>query len=762
MGFRKRKNRFSKNKEPRSRDDPNQQQKSYTAIEQDNERFTEYYKGQGILDENEWETFYETLKQPLPTTFRITGSRSRASELRDTIEREYIPSLQNLEVEGETIEPPKPIPWYPDNFGYTFSPTRFKLRKARAIPELSKFHQFIVAETEVGNLSRQEAVSMIPPLLLDVKAHHWVLDMCAAPGSKTAQIIEAVHANDKLNEVPTGLVIANDADYKRSQMLVHQMRRLQSPCLMVTNHDGTLFPRLQIKPNGQETPSIVKFDRVLCDVPCSGDGTLRKNLAIWRDWTVNNGLGLHITQIKILLRGVQLLKIGGRIVYSTCSLNPIENEAVIAEVLRRCKGSLELIDVSNELPQLKRRPGLRHWRVMARDNKWINSLDDLENPKLRRKYAASLFPPADSEDLHLERSLRIYPHDQDTGGFFIAVFKKTGPITSAEKSSAEGGLPLADQLKDVEEEEEAMLHEGEGETEENTEGETPIVADTEGSTVEVDEGQEGQEDVKVPAKRSSMSEDKEAKRVKSEKDGEEKLKKEESKVHRSALKEEPFVFLESDHEDIVSSKEFFGFASNFPMDQLLVRSESQKNKIIYFVSKAVKDILQGPESSRLRVVNSGLKLFVRHEYGGAACPYRIHSDSVHFAAPFVSDKRKVDITFQDLGLILQETIPKIDRFDAKTKPKMESMGVGCSIVICDPSKEPEAQSHLREPVYLPVWRANTAYTLLLNKEERRSLNLRLFGTADIEQPSQQKEKVKEEIESEEGKADTTENEKIEA
>lgn len=85
-------------------------------------------------------------------------------------------------------------------------------------PIFQTFHRWLVAETEVvginyicviknncrllsinymqGNISRQEAVSMIPPLLLDVKPNHWVLDMCAAPGSKTAQIIEAIHAND--------------------------------------------------------------------------------------------------------------------------------------------------------------------------------------------------------------------------------------------------------------------------------------------------------------------------------------------------------------------------------------------------------------------------------------------------------------------------------------------------------------------------------------------------------------------------------------
>lgn len=90
--------------------------------------------------------------------------------------------------------------------------------------------------------------------------------MCAAPGSKTAQIIEAVHANDKKNEIPSkssswciplhsylanigsaGLVVANDADYKRSHMLVHQCRRLGSPCFVATNHDASRFPKVHLK-----------------------------------------------------------------------------------------------------------------------------------------------------------------------------------------------------------------------------------------------------------------------------------------------------------------------------------------------------------------------------------------------------------------------------------------------------------------------------------------------------------------------------------
>ena len=80
----------------------------------------------------------------------------------------------------------------------------------------------------------------------------------------------------------TGLVVANDADNARCYMLVHQAKRLQSPSVIITNHDASIMPNLQItSEDGKETKTNLKFDRILCDVPCSGDGTLRKNADIW-------------------------------------------------------------------------------------------------------------------------------------------------------------------------------------------------------------------------------------------------------------------------------------------------------------------------------------------------------------------------------------------------------------------------------------------------------------------------------------------------
>lgn len=125
------------------------------------------------------------------------------------------------------------------------------------------------------------------------------MDMCAAPGSKTAQLLEALHAQDSVTatSIPTGLLIANDSDQKRTHLLIHQSARLPSPALMVTNLDASIYPAMKIagppRPNGEGRDIQLLFDRILCDVPCSGDGTMRKNVGIWKNWQPMDGNGLH-------------------------------------------------------------------------------------------------------------------------------------------------------------------------------------------------------------------------------------------------------------------------------------------------------------------------------------------------------------------------------------------------------------------------------------------------------------------------------------
>jgi tRNA (cytosine34-C5)-methyltransferase len=277
---------------------------------------------------------------------------------------------------------------------------------------------------------------MVPALLLDVHAHHRVLDMCAAPGSKTAQIMEALIA-EKAFDGTNGFVVANDANEKRGYLLVHQLQRLGLDNFVVTCHEGQDFPGLYGHGQNSALQRTNAFDRVLCDVPCSGDGTIRKNRNLWGRWAPGSALTLHPVQIDLGLRAAALLRDNGdsTMTYSTCSLNPVENEAVVAELLRRADGALELVDCSKMLPGLVTRPGVPSWDVawQARTTKgearapmqWFDRYESVPNFLQGSRIPRSMFPPAQEEDRKvLTRSVRLFPTDQNTGGFFVAVLRK--------------------------------------------------------------------------------------------------------------------------------------------------------------------------------------------------------------------------------------------------------------------------------------------------------------------------------------------------
>mmetsp|Transcript_15450 Transcript_15450/g.43228 ORF Transcript_15450/g.43228 Transcript_15450/m.43228 type:complete len:1047 (+) Transcript_15450:183-3323(+) len=385
-----------------------------------NEDFEEYYKAQSLMPEGEWDEFLTTLKTVLPTTFRINSNTKFAADLRHKLENDLFSHFHSepIEVDGEMVDPPKALPWYPNRLAWQFSFSRQQLRKT---PELTAIHEFVKRENECGSITRQEAVSMVPPLFLDVKPEHMVLDMCAAPGSKTFQILEMLHTGC---DAPPGLVVANDADMQRCNLLTHQTKRHCSPCLIVTNHEGQFFPHVTLPGQADKT----MFDRILCDVPCSGDGTLRKAPDIWKKWSVGNGIALHPLQVRITLQAARLLHVGGRMVYSTCTFNPIENEAVVAEVLRRTKGSLQLVDVRDRLPELRRGPGLLTWKVKDKLS-WYETFADVGKTS---KVNETMFPAADLAELNIQRCMRFLPHHQDTGGFFVCVLEKVAPTNNVD------------------------------------------------------------------------------------------------------------------------------------------------------------------------------------------------------------------------------------------------------------------------------------------------------------------------------------------
>lgn len=200
---------------------------------------------------------------------------------------------------------------------------------------------------------------MLPPLYLNISSSDIVLDMCAAPGSKTSQLLEMIYGEEK--HLAKGCVIANDADYSRAQMLIHQINRSGTAGMAVINHPGQFLPELYTDKINHIKQKF-QFDKVLCDVPCSGDGATRKLPIKWAKWHTSDGVSLHPLQLSILMKSINLLKRGGLIVYSTCSLNPIENEAVLAGLMSKVSKGLELIDIHG-MYQIKGRRGLLSWKV---------------------------------------------------------------------------------------------------------------------------------------------------------------------------------------------------------------------------------------------------------------------------------------------------------------------------------------------------------------------------------------------------------------
>ncbi|CAD7928206.1 unnamed protein product [Amoebophrya sp. A25] len=345
---------------------------------------------------------------------------------------------------------PKTLSWYPRGLAF-----QFDYLDARAIKKDANFRflkQFLMNREVYGAIQRQEAVSMIPPHLLNIQPDDLVLDLCAAPGSKTCQMLERMHWESQASSgnadgpsqftVGRGGVLANDVEWKRANMLTHQVQRIGSPAVGVLNTDAQFFPTMK-----RADGSGVNFDKVLCDVPCSGDGTVRKTPNIWRTWTVSDGLGLHYRQLAILWRGLDVLRVGGRLVYSTCSLNPMENESVIAACLERCGlTAVEVVEadfLSHENVSLNGRKGLTTWKVpLPKGSAGMYIASYEETPQALResnKIRKSMFPPpavgtdgANEKTAQiceqLQRTRRFLPHLMNTGGFFVAVLEKKAEL----------------------------------------------------------------------------------------------------------------------------------------------------------------------------------------------------------------------------------------------------------------------------------------------------------------------------------------------
>ena len=226
-----------------------------------------------------------------------------------------------------------------------------------------------------GWLHGQEEVSAVPATVLDPDPGERVWDACAAPGSKTTQL--AAMMDD------TGRIAATDNNLGRISALRSNAERLGVTNTAITNEDARNH---SLKPFGGAA-----YDHALVDVPCSCEGTVRKNPDTLDEWSIGHVEGIAGAQKGILRRAVQATDPGGTVVYSTCTFAPEENEAVLDYVLS-VEGGCRVVDY--DLP-LDHADGVTEWADEAFDPQVTNAK-------------------------------RIYPHHNDTGGFFCAKLAVTG------------------------------------------------------------------------------------------------------------------------------------------------------------------------------------------------------------------------------------------------------------------------------------------------------------------------------------------------
>ncbi|KAJ1807649.1 tRNA (cytosine-5-)-methyltransferase ncl1, partial [Coemansia sp. RSA 2598] len=555
----------------------------------------------------------------------------------------------------------------------------------------------------------------------------------------TAQLIEALHVGVEPGKTPSGLVVANDADYKRACMLVHQVNRLNSPNIVVTNHSGERFPniyRTEAQGGGRE---IVQFDRILCDVPCSGDGTTRKNVRVWEKWRPDDAHSLNPVQTKIVQRAAYLLKTGGRLVYSTCSLNPIENEAVVAHVLDHFEGALQLVDVSDQLPSLKRRPGLATWKVMTRDGELHDSPQTAmlsTMSRSQRRHFDSFFPLSRErmDELHIERCMRIYSHLQNTGGFFVAVFEKVAPISVDEKKKA--AAKAAEEHKRFEErlralseaKEQACAADGdedEGASKRPADEEDAAGAEIDAKRTKVDlargDGNEDEDDEEGEGGADSTDAASEAKAPYMPNDPRE----------DPALPENPFLFLDASTGELKKILDFYGIKESMSRNGFLSRMENNSYRSVYYVSDSVRELMV-LAGQRLRVVNTGIRVFNRNCVRDADCAFRLVCEGTPQLLPHLSERFVVDVPFGDLRALLEEVNPLLTTLSEETRARIAGVPVSSSVVIrYDPAAHvgdsEQPFTRLTATLAIPCWRGNASLSVHMDKNQLCSLIHRVLG-----------------------------------
>jgi len=300
------------------------------------ERFIERYSK--LTD---WNTYRKYNLSFLRKSIRINTLKMQINDLKARLEKDWILT---------------PVPWCREGFFIEHKGDRRDVGNTY--------------EHAMGYYYVQEAASMIPPIVLDPQPGDIVLDMAAAPGSKSSQIAQYMN-----NE---GLLLANDVKGDRLAALGINLQRMGIHNALIT-----------LLPGQNYATKNIQFDRILLDAPCSGVGTIRKSPKTIRMWNPQTIKRMAALQKKLIRAAWSILKPGGTLVYSTCSTEPEENEAIISLLLE------ENEDAEVQSFELN-----------------INRADPI------LVFQSKQYNP------QVKRCLRLWPQDNDTEGFFVAKVSK--------------------------------------------------------------------------------------------------------------------------------------------------------------------------------------------------------------------------------------------------------------------------------------------------------------------------------------------------
>jgi tRNA (cytosine49-C5)-methyltransferase len=224
----------------------------------------------------------------------------------------------------------------------------------------------------------QDIASMLPIIALQPNPEETLLDLCAAPGSKTTQAA-ALMKN-------TGNIIANEISLGRLKILASNSERCGVTNTILTKKEGTALCKKFQKEN-------IKFDKILLDAPCSGEGTFCSKPKTYSMWNPKTIKSLSHLQKQLFKEAFEILETNGEMIYSTCTHAPEENEEIVDWALTEFKDKIKVEKIT--LPkEFNSRPGITEWD--------------------KQKYSKEV-----------TKSIRVYPHDSNTEGFFLAKFKKT-------------------------------------------------------------------------------------------------------------------------------------------------------------------------------------------------------------------------------------------------------------------------------------------------------------------------------------------------